>query len=358
MSSQEVSVRTPSTPKQFSSLSREKLKKKAVRGAIAAFFVIYGIITVIPFYFLVIRAFVPTIMATKLHLWVPETEGMFSLDAQYGNLSYYYRFNTEKFKKTFGLRGYIASTMTFREIAEQYGIEEERIIEYMNPRVKFSGWLAVLEDDRFVAAILRNVLVTCASIAFGGLLGIATGSVLARFRKRWHVWTYNTYLVSLIIPGPMVIIPTYIIVARVLGLYNTPLALIMLYIKGSALSTMLFTSYITKMPLELRDSVYVDGGNRIHYFFHILLPLCKVAFGTYAVIHITFFWNDFLNGLLYLDKEHSTLIPMLNAYISAMAINLQAIYAGLCIAIIPLLIVYFLFQRLFVRATFSGALKG
>ena len=358
MSSPDLAASTARYPKRFSSLSRERIKKRSVRGLIAAFFVLYGVITVVPFYFLAIRAFIPTAMATKLHLWVPETGEMFSLEAQYGTLSYYYRFNTAKFKKTFGIRGYIASTTTFREIAREHGIEEERIIEYMRPRVRFAGWLTVLEDDRFIFAILRNVLVTCASITVGALLGIATGSVLARFRKRWHVWIFNTYLVSLIIPGPMVIIPTYIIVAQILGLYNTPLALIILYVKGSALSTMLFTSYITKMPLELRDSVYVDGGNRIHYFFRILLPLCKVVFGTYAVIHITFFWNDFLNGLLYLDKEHSTLIPMLNAYISAMAINLQAIYAGLCIAIIPLLIVYFLFQRLFVRATFSGALKG
>jgi ABC-type glycerol-3-phosphate transport system permease component len=207
-------------------------------------------------------------------------------------------------------------------------------------------------------SIIRTAFVTGFSIALGGLLGIATGSVLAKFRKRWHVWIFNSYLVSMIIPGPMVIIPTYIIVARILGLSNSPFALIFLNVKGSALTAMLFTSYISKVPTELKDSVYVDGGNRIQYFFRILLPLCKVIFGTYAVIHITFYWNDFLHGLLYLDRDHSTLIPMLNSYISAMAVNLQAIYAGLCIAMIPLLIVYFLFQRLFVRATFSGALKG
>ncbi len=322
------------------------------------FFVLYSLVTIVPFYFLFIRAFIPTAQSTRLHVWFPDTRGQFTLDARYGNLSYYYRFNTDKFKNNFGISEYIPPNTTFRELAQQYGIRESDIEAYMSLRVRYAGWLTVLEDDRFLAALFRNVVVTAVSILGGAFLGTATGSVLALFRRRWHVWVYNTYLISFIIPGPMVIIPTYIIVAKVLNLHNTLFALIILSLQGGALSTLLFTSFIGKIPGELRDSVYVDGGSRLHYFFYVLLPLCRVVIGTFAVISITGIWNDLLGGLLYLDRDHSTLIPMLNAYISAMTINLQAIYAGLLIAVLPLVIVYISFQRLFVKATFSGALKG
>ena len=292
-------------------------------------------------------------------MWFPDTRGQFTLDARYGNLSYTtYRFNTDKFKNNFGISEYIPPNTTFRELAQQNNIPQNELVRYMDLRVRFAGWLTVLEDGRFLAALLRNVVVTSVGIMADSSSARRPDPILALFRRKWHVWVYNS-------------VPRVVHHSGAHGHHPdvhhrgqgaepaqlTPGADHPLAPGGGPVYTPLYGVHQQDAG-RASDSVYVDGGNRMHYFFYVLLPLCKVVFGTFAVISITGIWNDLLGGLLYLDREHSTLIPMLNAYISAMTINLQAIYAGLAIAVLPLVIVYISFQRLFVKATFSGALKG
>ncbi|MCK4514647.1 MAG: carbohydrate ABC transporter permease [Spirochaetaceae bacterium] len=270
----------------------------------------------------------------------------------------YYSMDLRKFKETLGIKGYISPNSTFNEIAEEHGIPRERILAHMNPLVRFNGWVTILTDRRFVRSIVATALLTVSSVFVGGFLGVATGSVLARFRKRWHQWVYNLYMLQMIIPPIMIIVPVYIILARMVGLRDSYWALFLLFIKGGAISTLIFTSYLSTIPGELKESVDIDGGNRFHYFFYVLFPLARVPFASYMAIHFPVFWNELLHGLLFLSPEKYTLVPLINAFQGTFTTNYQAIYAGLAISVIPILIVYLVFQNLFVRSALAGAIKG
>ncbi len=121
---------------------------------------------------------------------------------------------------------------------------------------------------------------------------------------------------------------------------------------------MIFTAFIAGIPATLKESVEIDGGNRLQYFFRILLPLTKVPFATFAAITFPIIWNDLLQGLVFLREEKYTLVPMVNALQGTYTTNYQAIYAGLCLSIIPVIIIYLSFQNIFVRSALSGAIKG
>ncbi|RKX77829.1 MAG: hypothetical protein DRP60_06065 [Spirochaetes bacterium] len=332
-------------------------KKKFVIFLISIILIIYSIITIIPFYFLVVRSFVPTNKSAVFHLIPPELED-FNMESTYGNLATYYNIDLTKAKKELSLSGYINPNKTWTKIAEEHDISSQVITDYFNPYIKYNGWITILTDQRIVRSLVMTIVITFSSLVVGGFLAIATGSVLAGFRKRWHSWIYVIYMLQMIITPVMIIIPVYIILGRFLGLANSYFALFLLFVKGGAIPVMIFTSFISGIPTTLKESVEIDGGNRLQYFIHILLPLTKVPFATFAAITFPIIWNDLLQGLVFLKEEKFTLVPMINALQGTFTTNYQAIYAGLCLSIMPVIIIYLSFQNLFVRSALSGALKG
>jgi raffinose/stachyose/melibiose transport system permease protein len=346
-----------------SSLNAQSIRKKAVQGrtmmrdSIGLFLAIYSFVTLIPFYFLFVRSFVPTKDSTELHLWIPKAEEI-SMDSKFGNLSTFYKLDASQFKTAMGITGYINSSFTLHEISEKFNVPEAKIKDYMQNYITYNGIYAVYGGGDLIKHLLGTVLVVVVSIMVGGLLGLATGSVLAGFRKRWHLWVYYLYLLQIAISPIMIILPVYLIITYYLRLYDNYLSLILLYIKGGALSTMVFTSYVASIPADLKESVEIDGGNHFHYFYYILLPLSKTPFAVFATISLPLFWNDLLYGFLFLSPAKFTIIPLINAFNGTFATNLQATYSGLLLATVPLLAVYLIFQRLFVRSALAGAIKG
>lgn len=322
-----------------------------------AFLAVYSVLTIAPFYFLFIRSFVTTTESVHFHYWPPKLPPT-DFTMTYGSFAQYYNLDTARFKSALGISGYISPYTTIEELAKRFSISRERLKEYLDPIVRFNGWYTILTDARFLRSLTSTILLTVSSILVGGFLGICTGSVLARLKKRWHRVVYNTYLLQIVIPPIMIIIPLYVIFTNGVGLSNSPWILFLLFIKGGAASTMLFASYLSSIPEELRESVQADGGNRPVFFYYILLPLAKVPFASFIAINFPLIWNDLLNGRVFLQEGKLTLIPLIASFQGLFTNNFQAMYAGLAISVIPILILYLTFQRLFVRAALAGALKG
>ena len=323
------------------------------------FAIIYSIITLTPFYFALVRSFVPTKETSEFHLWIPGNKE-FDLNVKYGNMSVYYNMDLDKFKRGVGLEDvlYINPNLTMNQISEKYNVPKERIQSYMAPYYLYNGWIVVLTDKRFYTALFSTFFVTITSIILGGLLAAATSYVIARFRKKWHSVLYSLYMMSMVVSRSMILLPLYLMVTKVLHLGNHGyLVLILIFIQGGCLPIMIFTSYISKIPPELEESVKIDGGTRIAYFFKVLLPLCKPAFAAYAAIHIPLFWNDLLMGLLFLKKSNYTLAPYLQNMQGTYTTNYQVMYAVLSVSLIPILIFYLIFNKMFLEVQLSGALK-
>lgn len=317
---------------------------------------IYTIVTLTPFYFTFIRAFVPTSEATKLHLWIP-SPGELSMNAQVGNFATYYGIDLREFKRALGIEGFLPPYTSLRELVDSYGVDEAAIRSFLKPYTTYVGWYTMARSDRFWTALYGNVFVSVMSVVIGGFLGILTGSVLARLRKPWHRLIYNSYLLSTVIPPIAIMIPVYVIFARYLNLTNSYWNIILMFVKGDALSIMVFTSYIATIPYELKESVDVDGGNRLHYLSHILFPLSVTPFAVFVSIRLPWFWNDLLFGYLFLQPDKQTLMPYINAFAGTYTTNYQAIFAGLILSMTPLVLLYLVFRKLFVRSALAGSVK-
>lgn len=338
-------------------MKRSRLFLIVSRVIIAVILLMYCVITVFPFYVLFVRSFVSTSESSTLHLWIPEFKGV-DLNVTVRGLSVYSGLDTGKFAREMGIEERIEPSLTMKQVAEKYHIPEQKIVGYLKPMYVFSGWYNILKGGTIVKPLLATLFVVIMSVCLGCLLGLATGSVLAGFRKKWCEAIYNIYMLQMVIAPMMIILPLYIIITKYLHLQDSYLSIILLNIKGGAISTMIFTSYIYTLPRALEESIDIDGGNRFQYFFKILIPLSKPAIATYIVIMLPGFWNEFLYGYLFLSPKKYTLVPLIQSFIGTYTSNYQAMYAGLCVSLIPVLIFYLALQKLFVRSLLAGSIKG
>lgn len=346
-------------------------RKRILNAIVIPFFVIYTLFTLFPFYVLFVRTFVGTKDAADLHLWIPNAEEL-SMDAEIGNLSIFYNVDIKDFKETMGIAPteYLPARTKLAKISEEYDIPIERIKRYFAGFSTYNGWIVLFTDGQLWPAATRSVLVTLLSLMGINILSILTGYALAGLRRRYQMVVYNLFLLQMVIPPMLIILPQFLIVQWFVGLFpNTGetglsrdiaqlLALILINIKGGALSTMLFTSAISAIPRELEESAMIDGSSRLQYFQHILLPLMKVPIASLTVIMLPGFWNQFLQPYVYLDMENSTLLPLIQNYSGQYTTNYQVVYTAIFVSVIPLLVLYVLFRRWFIQGVMAGAVKG
>ena len=102
----------------------------------------------------------------------------------------------------------------------------------------------------------------------------------------------------------------------------------------------------------------IDGAGALRAFFQVVFPLVRPVTLTVVILDAVFVWNDFFTPLLYLSGSASQTIPVaIFAFVGQYTSDWNLVFAGLVIAILPILIVYFLMQR-YIISGFAGGLKG
>ena len=346
-------------------------RKRLLKGFGIVVMVVYTILTVFPFYVLLVRSFVPTKEAAQLHLWIPKAEEL-SLDAQIGNLSVFYNLDMSRFKENMGIPpdAFLMSRTSLRNIAKEYNISEEEMKNYFTGYYTFNGWITLLQGDQFWGSLGRTILIVCASLVGITILSIFTGYGLAGLRRRDQMAIYNLYLLQMVIPPMLIILPQFMVVQWLLKLFpgsEQPgtvrwalqfMGLILINIKGTALSTRIMTSAIGAIPSDLQDSAQIDGASHWQYIRYVLFPLLKVPIVSLIVIMLPLFWNQFLEPYVYLDPNVSTLLPLTYSMQGEYRTNFQMQYATVLASIVPLVLVYLVFRRFFIHGVMAGAIKG
>lgn len=374
MATETVNIEKPQTiRKPFLTMSA---RRRLLRIFASLVMIIYSVLTIFPFYALFIRSFVSTKDSADLHLWIPEADDV-SMDAEVGNLAVFYDLDLTDLKTALGISPteFLMARTTLREVAEQYDIPEEQIKNFFEGFYTYNGWMTLLggqlQSTTFWGALLRTLLVTAASLFIVIVLSIFTGYGLAGLRRRDQMFVYNIYLLQMVIPAMLILLPQYQLLQWFFKLFPgysdqgsiartvlQLLSLVLINIKGTALSTMIFTSAISAIPRELEDSAMIDGASRLQYVRHILLPLLKVPIVSLVVIQLPLFYNQFLEPYVYLDPANSTLLPFIQNTAGQFSTNFQVIYSGIFASVVPMLVVYLIFRSFFVEGVMAGAIKG
>jgi ABC-type glycerol-3-phosphate transport system permease component len=350
-------------------------RRKLLRAFALTVMLLYTGLTLFPFYTLFVRSFVSTKDSAEFHLWIPKADEV-NMDAQVGNLSVFYKLDTKDMKEALGIpqTEFLGARTTLRQLSEKYDIPEEKIRDYFAGFYTYNGWKTLLTSDlygtNFWETLGRTLLVTGLSVLFGIILSIFTGYGLAGLQRRDQMLVYNIYLLQMVIPAMLILLPQFMMFqwffeffpgyADVEGVrYGLQLgAIVLINIKGTALSTMIFTAAISGIPKELEESAMIDGASSWQYVRHVLLPLLKVPIVSLIVIMLPLVYNQFLEPYVYLDPANATLLPFVQSAVGQFSTNFQLIYSAILASIVPLVLVYLMFRKWFVEGVMAGAIKG
>jgi len=203
--------------------------------------------------------------------------------------------------------------------------------------------------NSFIVAVsvVTLQLITCSLAAYP----------LAKMRFRGRDAIFYLILSTLIFPEQLTLIPSFIISVNILGLGNTLQGLIIPF-GTNAFGIFLLRQTYQSIPDELIEAARIDGASEIGIWWRILLPLIRPGLATLAIFSFIGSWNSFLWPLLMIRQESLYTLPLGLAFLEgAFTGNLRTVAAGIMVATVPIIIVFLMFQRQFVRGL-SGAVKG
>ncbi len=198
-----------------------------------------------------------------------------------------------------------------------------------------------------------TTLVVIGNLVFCSLAGYA----FARFKFFGRDVLFMLVLATLMIPFQVIMIPTFLIV-RKLGMIDTLGALVLPNLAG-AFGIFMLRQFFRTLPIELEEAARIDGASRLGVLVKIVLPLSGPVLATLAVVTFLWTWNDFLWPLVTIySPEHMTLQLGLVTFQGAHQTNTNLLMAANVMSMIPVLLLFLLAQRYFIRGIATSGLKG
>ncbi len=215
------------------------------------------------------------------------------------------------------------------------------------------------EVGNFGDLFLNSVILTVPTVAGVAACSALAGYALAKLAFHGRNLVFYALLAGMMIPFQAVMIPLYYQL-RDTGLLGTYLAGILpLIALGLPFGIFLMRAFILNLPDDLVDASRVDGANEMQVFLHIVLPLARAALATVVIVQFISSWNAFLLPLLYMQEQElrPLTLGLLN-FSTRYSTDYTLVSAGVLILTVPMILVYLIFQKQFIRGLTAGALKG
>ena len=209
----------------------------------------------------------------------------------------------------------------------------------------------------FPRYILNSLVYAIFASALNVLLGSMAGYAFGRMEFPGKNILFALTLAVLMIPGQLIMIPKFLI-ANSLGLTDNYGALIIPNMVAPT-SVFLMTQFLKTLPRELEESAMIDGAGRFRAFWQIIIPLARPAMTAVALFSFQGAWNDFIWPLLVMSHQSNyTLTVGLAFFKGAHYTEYNLLLAGAAINIAPLVLLFFFFQRYFMKGVSTSGLAG
>lgn len=207
-----------------------------------------------------------------------------------------------------------------------------------------------LFDSGFTAYLWHAAAMTAALTAGQLVFTTFAAYAFARLEFPGRDVLFWLYVATLMVPGAVTIIPLFLIM-RELGAVNTWFGLLAPYILGTPYGIFLMRQFFRTIPRDLEDAARVDGAGPLTILIRIMVPLSRPALATLAIITIVWSWNSFLWPLIITSSDDTRVATVAIASLkNNVGIDYNLMMAGSLVALVPMLVIYVLFQRHIVRS--------
>ena len=207
--------------------------------------------------------------------------------------------------------------------------------------------------------ILNSVIVTSISVLINISISLMAAYALSRFRFKGRNVLLYFILGGIMLAPEVSLIPLFRILAKI-DLYDTYWAMILPNVAfGIPFTTFLIRSYMLGLAKDYEEAAVIDGASKLGVFWHIVIPLCRPIIASAMLLDAMRVWNEFMFALTFVTKESLKTIPIgLMAFSGALREQWTVVMAGLILSALPMIVLFLLTQRHFIRGLASGGIKG
>lgn len=218
----------------------------------------------------------------------------------------------------------------------------------------------------FWSAFTSSAVITILSLILLALLGAMAAWVICRNKTKWSVVIYFTFIASMIIPFQVVMLPLISTFRDVGNFVGIPMiqsipGIVFVYLGfGGAMTVFILNGFIKGIPMELEEAASIDGCSPEQTFFIVILPLLKPVITTVTILNGMWIWNDYLLPSILLQQNGpvKTLPVAVQAFVGSYVKQWNLILGAALLAIIPILILFFIAQKQIMEGMIEGAVKG
>lgn len=216
-----------------------------------------------------------------------------------------------------------------------------------------------LERGQLVNSIKNSGIIALIKVPAGLFVSALAAFALARLKIPRARAILAILVLGTMVPIQIALAPLFRIMLG-LGLLNTYPGVILPYIAfGIPYQIFILYGFLRVIPFDLDEAARIDGATNFQLFWRIILPLAKPALAALFILDFVATWNEFGIALVILQSKASWTVPLaLQGYNTQFSSAYGQLNAAIIVSIVPVMIVYLLFQKYFVSGTFTGAVKG
>ena len=211
----------------------------------------------------------------------------------------------------------------------------------------------------FFGYFFRSVIVVAISLVLMLIISSFAAYPLARMRFKMNAFIFATIVAMMSVPMHVTLIPIFKLTTSV-GLYDTLGSLIGPYVAFALpMSVFILTAFMKTIPKEIEESAEIDGCNLYQNFFMMILPLSKSGLSTLAIYNGVAMWNEFAFANTFLITPAKKTLPLaLGQFKGEHSLNIPINMAVLTLSVLPMIILFIIFQDKLVKGMMAGAVKG
>lgn len=216
------------------------------------------------------------------------------------------------------------------------------------------------ENNEFFVYYKNNFIVSGASALLTVLVALLGGYALSRFHFRWNKWIVAAFMSAQMFPMISRLISLYSLM-RGMSLINTlPGLVLALTAAMLPFSIMLMSSFFDSVPVAVEESARIDGASRFGVLFRIVIPLVKPGILAVGIYSFLLAWDDYLHAatLIQTDALRTLSIGIALRYLGELSYDWSLINTISIVGTIPMLLLFFFFQKYMVKGLVAGAVKG
>lgn len=206
-------------------------------------------------------------------------------------------------------------------------------------------------SDYLTTSVLVTVTSTIATVFISAWAAYALSRIQIPFSR-----TVLTIILGGLMLAPAVALIPLVQMMQALGLYNTFWALLILYTAFRIpFTTFLIRAYMIDLPREIDEAAAVDGASHWLTFWRVILPMCKPVIVSTIILHILFAWNEYLFAMVFTSGSGVQTLPIgLTSLMAKHGTEFPVVFAGMVIAALPVVLLFFFGQRYFIKGLADG----